>query len=253
MRMAVAGKGGTGKTTLAALAIGALKTRGILPILAVDADPNDNLGPAIGMTVTRTLGEIREAFIDQSPDIPPGMTKGALLEMRMHQSVIEGRGVDLLVMGRPEGPGCYCFVNNLLRKSIEELSRNYRAVVIDNEAGMEHLSRKVVGAVDVLFLVSDHTVKGIRTAGRLGSLARDMGVTVTRTYLVVNRVGADGLSNAVRQEIEASGLGPCEILPEDEGIARAWRDDILPIGLLETPYGRAVSHLVDRVVQEEKT
>jgi CO dehydrogenase maturation factor len=251
MRIAVAGKGGTGKTTLAALVIGALKARGALPILAVDADPNDNLGPAIGMAVTRTLGQIREAFIDRSPDIPPGMTKAALLEMRMHQSVIEGTGVDLLVMGRPEGPGCYCFVNNLLRKSIEELSENYRAVVIDNEAGMEHLSRKTVGAVDRLFLVSDHTVKGVRTAIRLRALADDIGVVVKKAHLVINRVGPDGLSNAVREQVERSGLGLGVILPEDEAIARACRDDTPVIGLLETPYGRAVSHLINQMIREE--
>jgi CO dehydrogenase maturation factor len=253
MRIAIAGKGGTGKTTLAALMVGALKASGLAPILAVDADPNDNLGPAIGMAVTRTLGEIREDFIDRSPDIPPGMTKGALLEMRMHQSVIEGSGVDLLVMGRPEGPGCYCFVNNLLRKAIEELSANYRVVVIDNEAGMEHLSRKVVGGIDRLFLVSDHTVKGVRTAIRLRALADDIGVAVKKAHLVINRVGPDGLSNAVREEAERSALGPSTILPEDEDIARACRDDIPLVGLLETPYGRAVGHLINQTIREETT
>jgi CO dehydrogenase maturation factor len=253
MRIAVAGKGGTGKTTLCALVIGVLRERGTLPILAVDADPNDNLGPALGMEVTRTLGEIREDFIEKRPDIPPGMTKGALLEMRMHQSVIEGRGVDLLVMGRPEGPGCYCFVNNLLRKSIDELSRNYRAVVIDNEAGMEHLSRKTVGAVEVLFLVSDNTVKGVRTARRLKKLADEMAVTIKETRLVVNRVGAEGLSDAVRLEIDESRLGPWYVLPEDEIIARACREDTALVGLLETPYGRAVRRLVDGAVTKDET
>jgi len=253
MKIAVAGKGGTGKTTLAAMMIGALRQRGILPVLAVDADPNDNLGPALGMKVTRTLGEIREEFIDKRPDIPAGMTKGALLEMRMHQSVIEGQGVDLLVMGRPEGPGCYCFVNNLLRKSIDELSGNYRAIVIDNEAGMEHLSRKTVGSVDRLFLVSDHTVKGIRTALRLRKLADDMAVLISETLLIVNRVGTDGLSDAVRWEIEQSGLGPCVILPEDVGIAQACRDDAPLVDLLETPYGRAVRKLLDTTLTKDMT
>jgi CO dehydrogenase maturation factor len=245
MKIAVAGKGGTGKTTLCALMIGVLKEQGIIPVLAVDADPNDNLGPALGMEVTRTLGEIREDFMEKRPDIPPGMTKGALLEMRMHQSVIEGRDIDLLVMGRPEGPGCYCFVNNLLRKSIDGLSENYRAVVIDNEAGMEHLSRKTVGAVDVLFLVSDHTVKGVRTARRLKKLADEMAVTIKETRLVVNRVGAEGLSDQVKHEIDESGLGPWYVLPEDEGIALACREDTPIVGLLETPYGRAVRRLLD--------
>jgi len=253
MKIAIAGKGGTGKTTLSALLIGALRERGIIPILAVDADPNDNLGTALGIEVTRTLGEIREDFIDRRPDIPAGMTKGALLEMRMHESVIEGRGIDLLVMGRPEGPGCYCFVNNLLRKSIDELSRNYRAVVIDNEAGMEHLSRKTVAAVDRLFLVSDHTVKGIKTALRLKKLADDMAVSVAQTRLIVNRVGVDGLADAVRWEIENSGLGPSFILPEDEAVARACRQDTPLVGLMETPCGRAVRKLLDDTLKKDVT
>ncbi len=253
MRIAVAGKGGTGKTTLCALVIGVLRERGTLPILAVDADPNDNLGGALGVEVTRTLGEIREDFIERRADIPPGMTKGALLEMRMHQSVIEGRGIDLLVMGRPEGPGCYCFVNNLLRKSIDELSRNYRAVVIDNEAGMEHLSRKIVGAVDLLLLVSDHTVKGVRTARRLSELADEMAVTAKETRLAVNRVGAGGLSEAVKDEMEKAGLGPWYVLPEDEIVARASREDTALVGLLETPYGRAVRRLMDGAVTKDQT
>ncbi len=252
MRIAVAGKGGTGKTTLSALLIGALRERGIIPILAVDGDPNDNLGPALGMEVTQTLGEICADFIDKRPDIPAGMTKGALLEMRMHRAVIEGKGVDLLVMGRSQGPGCYCYVNNLLSKSIEELSENYRAVVIDNEAGMEHLSRKTVGAVDQLFLVSDHTVKGIRTALRLRKLADDMNISIARSRLIVNRVGVDGLSDAVRWEIENSGLGPSFILPEDEAVARACRDDVPLVGLMDTPCGRAVRRLMDDMLKKDE-
>jgi CO dehydrogenase maturation factor len=250
--IAVAGKGGTGKTTLAALMVLAFVDRGVRPILAVDADPNDNLGASLGIEVTKTLGAIREDFMDRRADIPPGMTKGALLEMRMHESVIEGEGVDLLVMGRSEGPGCYCFVNNLLRKAIGELSQNYAAVVIDNEAGMEHLSRRTVGKVDRLILVSDHTVKGVRTAGRLLDLAGEMRLEVASAGLVVNRVNGDaaaGLSPGVSGEIEASGLSLFSVLPEDGEVARAYEEDRPITGLsAESPIRRAVEQLVDEQI-----
>jgi CO dehydrogenase maturation factor len=251
--IAVAGKGGTGKTTLAALLISSLKERGFIPILAVDADPNDNLGASLGVGVTRTLGEIREDFLEHRADIPPGMTKAALLEMRMHQSVIEGEGVDLLVMGRPEGPGCYCFVNNLLRKSIDTLAKNYRAVVVDNEAGMEHLSRRTMGTIDLLLLVSDHTVKGVRTARRLGELASEMDLRVGTMGLVVNRVDGTGLSPTVGDEIEKTGLSLLSLLPEDAAVARANAEDMPVAGFgAATAVKKAVDKLVDEwIVKEE--
>jgi CO dehydrogenase maturation factor len=249
--IAVAGKGGTGKTTLAALMVVALADRGVRPILAVDADPNDNLGASLGIAVTGTLGGIREDFMDRRGDIPPGMTKGALLEMRMHESVIEGQGIDLLVMGRSEGPGCYCFVNNLLRKAIGDLSQNYAAVVIDNEAGMEHLSRRTVGKIDRLILVSDHTVKGVKTARRLSDLAREMKLEVGAEGLVVNRVngtegGSGGLSPGVKAQIDAGGLTLFSVLPEDEGVARAYEEDRPITGIsARSPIRRAVDRLVE--------
>ena len=251
--IAVAGKGGTGKTTLAALLILSLGERGISPILAVDADPNDNLGASLGVAVTKTLGEIREDFNEGRADIPPGMTKGALLEMRMHQSVIEGEGVDLLVMGRPEGPGCYCFANNLLRKAIDDLSRNYAAVVIDNEAGMEHLSRRTVGKIDFLILVSDHTVKGVRTAQRLRDLATEMKIEVAAAGLVVNRVDTVGLSSTVSKEIEGGGVPLFCVLPEDKGVAQAYAHDT-PITQLTagSPIRRAVDLLVDERIMRQR-
>ncbi len=244
--IAIAGKGGTGKTTLSALMVLALKEGGATPILAVDADPNYNLGEALGMEVTETLGSTTEEVLDNKGKIPPGMTKASLLEMRMHQSVIEGKKIDLLVMGRPEGPGCYCFANNLLRKALEELSKNYRMVLIDNEAGMEHLSRRTTAKVDILFLVSDHTIKGIRTAARLRDLAREMKIELKEVGLVVNMVEEELDPKAVK-EIESLDLSLYGVVPKDPGVSRIYLDDEPIVGLgNDSPVKSAVKSLMEK-------
>jgi CO dehydrogenase maturation factor len=244
--IAVAGKGGTGKTTLSALMVLMLKEGGATPILAVDADPNYNLGEALGIEVTETLGSATDEVLDNKGNIPPGMTKGALLEMRMHQSVIEGEKVDLLVMGRPEGPGCYCFANNLLRKALEELNKNYKMVLIDNEAGMEHLSRKTTAKVDILFLVSDHTIKGIRTAARLRDLAQDMKIDVKEVGLVVNMVEGEIDPRAVK-EIESLGLSLAGVVPKDPAVSGLYLDDEPIIGIGDdSPVKSAVKSIMEK-------
>ena len=247
--IAIAGKGGTGKSTLSALIILALKERGITPILAVDADPNYNLGEALGIAVDKTLGSATEDFISRRAKIPPGMTKGSVLEMKMHQAVIEDKKIDLIVMGRPEGPGCYCFINNLLRKSLSELSSNYRVVVIDNEAGMEHLSRKTTAQIDFLILSSDHTIKGIRTAGRLRDLASEMEISVGEIGLVVNRV-EDKLDPMALKEIEKLSLDLYAILPEDPELKKLYLNDIPLIELGDnSPLKAAVNGLVEKTMK----
>jgi CO dehydrogenase maturation factor len=140
--IAVAGKGGVGKTTFSALLIRELKRENRGPILAVDADPNANLADALGIKVDRSLGTVREEFFETKLTLPPGMTKETYLEMKLHESLVESPGLDLLEMGRPEGPGCYCYANNILRRHLDVLANNYPFVVMDNEAGMEHLSRR---------------------------------------------------------------------------------------------------------------
>ncbi len=247
--IAVAGKGGTGKTTLSALIILGLKERGITPILAVDADPNYNLGEALGIAVDRTLGSTTEEFILKREKIPPGMTKGGVLEMKMHEAVIEDNKIDLIVMGRPEGPGCYCFINNLLRKSLGELSTNYKVVVIDNEAGMEHLSRKTTAKIDLLLLSSDHTIKGIRTAGRLRDLALEMEISVGEIGLVVNRV-EDKLDPMALSEIEKLSLDLYAVLPEDPDVKRLYLNDTPLIQLGEDSALRAaINGLVEKTTK----
>ena len=143
----MAGKGGTGKTTLSALIIRHLQKKGLGPILAVDADPSSNLADALGLPVKQSLGTAREDFFETKGKLPPGMTKETYLEMKLHEILVESRGLDLLVMGRPEGPGCYCYANNILRHHLDILVKNYPFVVMDNEAGMEHLSRRTTQGV----------------------------------------------------------------------------------------------------------
>jgi len=162
--IAVAGKGGSGKTTVASLVIRYLLRKGSGPILAVDADPNANLGDSLGFRVKETVGSVIAAFNDEKINIPPGMTKENYLEYRLNQALVEGRELDLVAMGRGEGPECYCYPNLILRKFTDKLASNYAYLVMDNEAGLEHLSRRTTQNVDELLMVSNHSVKG---CGRL--------------------------------------------------------------------------------------
>lgn len=187
MIFAVSGKGGTGKTTLASLIVGNLKSRGQTPILAIDADPNSNLGDKLGLTVDITIGDLREDTQELKYEGPAGVPKQRLVESSLQKAIVEGIGFDLLAMGRGEGPGCYCSVNNMLRASMQELARSYRHIVIDNEAGMEHLSRRTNSKVDLMMIVCDETSTGLKSAERIAELARKLDVVDGEMKLVVNR------------------------------------------------------------------
>lgn len=215
--IAVAGKGGTGKTTVAALLIKHLLNTGRIPILAVDADPNHNLGEALGVKVETTIGVMREDFIGERSQIPAGMTKEAVLETKMHSALHEQKGFDLLVMGRQEGPGCYCYLNNILRKFMDILADDYPFVVIDNEAGMEHLSRRTTKKIDLLLVVCDHSTKAARAAGRIVELAEELQLVVNEKVLILNRAPEE-ISKEVKAEIERSGIKHIVTVPEDPKI-----------------------------------
>ena len=187
-RIALSGKGGTGKTTTAALLVDAFRRKGEIPLLAVDADPNANLHEALGMEVTETLGAMREEAFTKA--IPAGMSRLDYVRLRFRQVLVEGTGVDLIAMGRPEGTGCYCFSNNLLSECLVGLQAEYRFIVIDAEAGMEHISRGTIGMPDLLLIVSDPGARGMRTATRIRDIALSLGLPRERIYLVVNRVRA---------------------------------------------------------------
>lgn len=200
--IAMAGKGGTGKTTISALLIRYLLNKNLLPVLVVDADANANLNELLGLKVERTLGQIRD---EMKTAVPTGMTKETYIEYKMQEALIESKGFDLLVMGQPEGPGCYCAANNLLAKYLEILTKNYRTVIVDNEAGMEHLSRLNLREIDILISVSDPGPRGIMTAKRIADLTTHLDVQVGKKVLIVNRT-PDGLDPVLREEINKAGL-----------------------------------------------
>ncbi len=213
--IAVSGKGGTGKTTLTGMIINYLVKNGKKPILAVDADANANLNEVLGVEVDQTIGDAREQM---KKDVPVGMTKDVWFEMQVQQAVIEQKDYDLIVMGRPEGPGCYCAANSLARKYIDILTDNYKFVVIDNEAGMEHLSRLTTQNVDLLFVVSDPTVRGIRTAGRILEVVKELGLNIKDLALIVNRVQGE-FDPKMAELVDKIGLKLAGVLPADETIA----------------------------------
>lgn len=215
--IALAGKGGTGKTSIAALTIRYLieKRRG--PVLAVDADSNSCLNEALGVEVHATIGSLREESLQvvrSGGDRPGGMSMEQLFDYQVQQSLIESKGFDLLVMGRPEGPGCYCAANNIIRKYTDKLSETYPYVVIDNEAGMEHLSRRTTHRVNLLLIVSDSTVKGVQTAKRINNLIDELNLDVEKRRLIINRVPN---SNEERLRALADEYGPVTAgtIPQD--------------------------------------
>lgn len=215
--VAVAGKGGTGKTTIAGFLVDYLVEKKLVPVLAVDADPNSNLNQVLGEDVEITLGEIREDVSIRNRDgkFPGGMTKADYINYKLHQAVIEGKGFDLLVMGRPEGSGCYCFANGILREATDRLSESYKLMVIDNEAGLEHLSRRTTKKVDVMFAVSECSKRGIEAAARVKQLIEELKLDVKELYLIVNRVHEEGLSEDIKKTIEGYGLKLAGTVPMD--------------------------------------
>jgi len=217
--IAVAGKGGTGKTTLAALIVRHLKRNDLVPILAIDADPNANLGESLGFEVERTVGSIIASFNEEKISLPPGMTKEAYLEFRLNETLVEGKGVDLLTMGRGQGAECYCYPNALLRKFADSLVQNYAYMVMDNEAGMEHLSRKTTDNVNSLILVSNHSIKGIRAVARIKELVAELRLSVGKQLVVITGV-PEKLDPLLSEEMVKLGIKPDALIPYDEMIQR---------------------------------
>lgn len=189
--IALAGKGGTGKTTFASLIIRYLKDKGKSPVLAVDADANANLHEALGLEIGETVGHLREKALENIKDLPVGVTKDQYIEYKIHETLVEGEGFDLITMGRPEGPGCYCYANHLIRKYSEQIGRGYPYVVMDNEAGLEHLSRRTTNDVDCLLITSDPTQRGLRTVKRVLDICDELKLQIKKKGLVLNRVQAD--------------------------------------------------------------
>jgi CO dehydrogenase maturation factor len=229
--IAVAGKGGSGKTSLASLVIRYLMKKGVGPVLAIDADPNANLGESLGLDIKQTIGSLIASFNEDKINIPPGMTKEAYLDVKLNSTIVETKGLDLITMGRGEGPDCYCYPNTILRKFADSLTGNYPYMVMDNEAGMEHLSRRTTQDVDELLLVSDHTVKGVRTIARIMELVDELKLIVKRQSVIINQVPG-GLDPMVSEELKRLGIKLTATIPQDEEIVNY---DIQMKPLLELP------------------
>jgi CO dehydrogenase maturation factor len=231
MTIVVAGKGGVGKTAVAALLIDLLSEKGV--VLAIDADPSTNLNIALGLPLGDTVGRAREDITEaiQKGTLSPTVSKQDVLDMKIRQALVESDRVDLLAMGRPEGPGCYCAANHMLRLTIDRLAKNYEYTVIDSEAGMEHISRQTTRDVDILLIVSDVTMRGIMAAARMKDLIKEMRTKVGRIGLVVNR-SKNSLPPEIQKAIEEYKLELIAVIPEDPYIGDL---DIRGKPLIELP------------------
>ncbi len=220
--IAVAGKGGVGKTTLCGLIIQYLGEQGKGPILAVDADANSNLNEVLGVEVEKTLGDVREeiaqAEMAKESPIPPGMSKADYAEIQFQNSLIEDDDFDMLVMGRTQGKGCYCYVNGLLQSQLAKQQKNYPYIIVDNEAGMEHISRGILPSMETAILVSDCSRRGVQAVGRIAQLIRECNMKPKTVGLIINRAPGGVLNDGTREEIEKQGLDLLGVVPQDETV-----------------------------------
>lgn len=214
--IALGGKGGTGKTTIAGLLIRYMIRHGLEPVLAIDADSNSNLNEVLGVPLESTLADARE---EMKTSVPSGMTKDVYMEMKVEQSLVEATGFDLIAMGRPEGAGCYCAANNLLSGLIDRLMKNYPYLVIDNEAGMEHFSRLTQKDIDLLLLVSDPSRRGLTAACRILELVRGLPIRVNRSMLIVNQMAGEP-SSWPDEVVKVFGSDNIALLPQDSMLAQ---------------------------------
>lgn len=243
--IAVAGKGGTGKTSLAAFFIRLLLEEKKTPILAVDADPNTNFPDALGLSYSLSIADLREEVRDEKK-LPPGMSKFEYIDNRIQEIVTEGEGLDLLVMGKPEGRGCYCYVNDVLRQHLSKLQKNYQWIVMDNEAGMEHLSRRTTDDVDYLFLTTDTSAVGLRAAGRCLLTAKSIKLNIKKIYLIVNQVRSL-LSDVFYEEIKKLKLDLVGTVPYNEEIIKFSEQDR---PLLELPLDNPAFQAVKKIAND---
>ena len=238
--IAISGKGGTGKTTISSLLIRSFIESGEIPVLAVDADPNANLHEALGIQVHETLGSMREEAFTRH--IPPGMNRHDYVRFRFRQALVESEGFDLVAMGRPEGTGCYCFANDLLTECMVQLERDYRFVVIDTEAGMEHISRGTIGTPDILLIVSDPGARGLRTVARIREIATQLGLEPVRIHVVFNRYKTG------TAPVDTGSETPFAIIPDDAAVEQA---DLAatPVSQIpgDSPARVAVRELADKI------
>ena len=220
--IAVAGKGGVGKTTTCGMLIDYLCAKGQGPVLVVDADANANLNEVLGVEAQTSLGEIREemAQAELKGSIPAGMTKADYADFKFSSAIIEEDDFDMLIMGRTQGKGCYCYVNGVLKTQVDKYAKNYKYIVMDNEAGLEHVARGTLPKVDTMLLISDCSRRGIQAVARIAEMVKEMELKPGRMGLIVNRAPGGQLDEGVKAEIEKHGLDLLGVLPQDEGVYR---------------------------------
>ena len=220
--IAVAGKGGVGKTTTCGMIIDYLCKKNRGPVLVVDADANSNLNEVLGVEAEVTLGQIREemAQAELKGTIPKGMTKADYAEMKFSEALIEEDDFDMLIMGRTQGKGCYCYVNGVLKAQVDKYAKNYSYIVMDNEAGLEHVARGTLPHVDTMLLISDCSRRGIQAVARIAEMIDEMGLNPGTMGLIVNRAPGGVLEPGVREEIDRHGLKLLGVLPQDDGVYR---------------------------------
>ncbi|MDD5254910.1 MAG: AAA family ATPase [Candidatus Omnitrophica bacterium] len=243
--IALAGKGGTGKTTIASLLVRALVRRNEGPVLAIDADPNSNLAESLGAEAGDTIGSILDEVCAHPDEVPAGMTKDRFIEYRIHHAIREEEGFDVLTMGKPEGPGCDCYVNNILRNLMISLIKDYRYVIIDNEAGLEHLSRRTTRSADTLLVVSDASIVGLKAARRIAALVQELKIKVKHKLLLVNRLeGAFEKQKAADLGLEFIGS-----IPSDNNITQLSLNGGALLGLGDDTLSvQAVKALEERII-----
>ncbi len=246
--IAVAGKGGVGKTTFTALMLKHLiESKPGASFLAVDADPNANLNEALGLDVSITISDLLEETKDPKA-IPAGMPKDVFVEYKLQQSLVESKQIDLLVMGGPQGAGCYCYPNDLLRKHLEHLSENYDYMVVDTEAGLEHISRRTIPRIDVMFVISDSSARGIRSAKRVNDLIQGIKTPVGAVYLVVTKT-TEGSLEGLQEEIARTGLELIGDIPLDPQVAS---QDLQGKALFDLPDDSLAVQAVEKIIKKAK-
>ena len=250
--IAIAGKGGVGKTTLTGLIIQYLGKKGKGPILAVDADANSNLNEVLGVEVESTLGDVREevarAEMSKTNPIPAGMSKADYMEFKFDDALIESDDYDLLVMGRTQGKGCYCFVNGLLQAQLQRLQKNYPYIIVDNEAGMEHISRGVLPSMETAILISDCSRRGVQAVGRIAELIKECDMHPKKIGLIINRAPGGVLNAGTKEEIEKQGLTILGVVPQDENVYDFDCQGSPIVDLPEdSPVRKAIEEIIDRM------
>lgn len=244
LRIAFSGKGGSGKTTLSTLAIKFFIERELTPILAVDADPNSNLNIALGLELRETIADVREEVLENKVDV--GETKDGFILRRLNEILVESDKVDLLAIGRSEGPGCYCAVNHLLRNYLSKISSQYRVVVIDTEAGMEHLNRRTTDDLDILFIVATPDPPSIIASHRILDIAKKLKLKIKNIYLILNRLNSEYIPWGKFNKDNLNLLGT---IPEDGEVSTYWREGKAIAELSSSIAYKKLSELLERIIQ----